>query len=182
MVPFPVNPVWCLLCRYARDAASSSKLDLTRYLQFLSEFSVVPALCTQAQAERVFQLVNLCDECVTLRDVTLIGTGLCPFMWPSSLALVPVLVLVVPCVTVRVLRWCSVGCRADDDIDDLDRCVLGVRQHPRYFLIDRRTVTLTAHTSLLLQLSVCLCLCLCLCVLVSVYAWPCCVFALAGLP
>jgi hypothetical protein len=113
------------MCRYARDAASSSKLDLTRYLQFLSEFSVVPALCTQTQAERVFQLVNLCDECVTLRGVTLIGTGLCPFMWPSSLALVPVLVSVMPCVTVRLLRLCSVGCRADDDIDDLDRCVLG---------------------------------------------------------
>jgi hypothetical protein len=54
----------CWLGRYARDAASSSKLDLARYLQFLTEFNVIPALCTQAQAEKVFELVNMCDEYV----------------------------------------------------------------------------------------------------------------------
>ena len=46
------------------DKETRVKLSLPSYLLLLTEFDVVPTLCTREQAESVFELVNVCDEYV----------------------------------------------------------------------------------------------------------------------
>jgi hypothetical protein len=50
---------------YQNASKSQVNMDLAGYLQFLTEFDVVPTLCTRAQAQNVFELVNLCEEYVS---------------------------------------------------------------------------------------------------------------------